>query len=98
STDAIDLDVDIELGGLSGLVLHADGHGVAGCEVALVGRYANPDGEWVHAKAYGITDREGAFAFERLPAGTYDARVWDRRAGRGRVEGIRVQAGQQTGS
>lgn len=81
------------VGGLQGVVVNADGEGVAGAMVMLI-----PTDRGNRMRARGLhlrTDENGAFGWERLPAGNYRIVAGARQVGRARAE-VAIAAGQVT--
>jgi hypothetical protein len=89
----VELNIDLELGSISGRVIHADGHGVVGCLVKLDRRYRGPKGKWRRSVFHDVSSRRGAFEFQNLPSGMYTATVWDQSHGRVTVPDLAVRNG-----
>lgn len=86
----IRLNIDLQLGALSGVVVQADGLPVRGCMVRANGKTPGPGDKAVFTTLWAATDREGRFRFDRLQAGVYEAQVWESKYGRATVPGIHV--------
>jgi hypothetical protein len=92
-------DEEVEFGSVSGVVLDAEGEPVARAMVAIMPNFREMRGvrgmRGHRGRLFVMTDREGAFAFDEVPAGNHNIIATAMRVGMVRGE-VAVEADQNT--